>query len=180
MGKKKPEPRYPWDRLDEESAIQFAAFAHYRDMHPKIRNILTMCQDARYARDDCKAWSPKFRWVERAQAWDDHQDKVRQMARIKTIEELTKRQAQQAYNFTDSVASFGKELIRRIKNKPALLREMKDTELIDLVLRGASSLPRLMEAERVAMGINPTMNLNVDVSKLSDEELEKIARGNNE
>jgi hypothetical protein len=180
MRTKKPEPRYPWDRLDEESSIEFTAFAHYRDMHPKVRSLATMCQDGRYPLGDCTKWSVKFKWDERSQAWDDHQDKSRQLARLKAIEDLTRRQAQQAYNYTDSIASFGKELIKRIKSRPKLLMEMKDTDLIDLVMRGASSLPRLMEAERVAMGINPTMNVNVDVSKLSDEELEKIARGSNE
>src|SRR4051812_48001738 len=75
--------RQPWDQHPEESNAAYSAFLAYRDMG-RNRTVVdayrqTKCKpDASQAGGEWNAWSRDQRWQERARAWDDHMDDVRQ------------------------------------------------------------------------------------------------------
>src|SRR6516164_6680801 len=66
----------PWEQQTGESARAFGAFTVYRDLGP--RRSLRAAATAFYGRSSASLerqvdkWSRAFRWVERANAWDQH------------------------------------------------------------------------------------------------------------
>lgn len=78
--------RHPWDRLDSETDKAFEAFCIYRDLGPSVRSLRRVVEKRRgYPKKTqkvpnvppfIKRWSSKFRWVERARAWDIEQDRL--------------------------------------------------------------------------------------------------------
>lgn len=83
-----------WERQESESAPAFAAFVHYRDLGPK-RSLLKAYQqhkpDAEMLSGIWSEWSAKWRWLERALAYDDHLDVLRRKARENRLLELEAR-----------------------------------------------------------------------------------------
>lgn len=82
-----PEPK-PWDRLPDESEAAYKAFLAYRDLGKKrsqdsAAKVLaeslghTWSNRKRARGGRLVDWSSKFRWVERATAWDKHRDQLR-------------------------------------------------------------------------------------------------------
>lgn len=86
----------PWDRQSNESDKAYAAFLLYRDLPTETRSI-DAAYDARKGRQrkglrkESRApgcwlgWSRKYHWVRRVNAWDDHQESIRQQAREKAV-----------------------------------------------------------------------------------------------
>jgi hypothetical protein len=89
-------PFESWERITGESAAAYGAFCSYRDFGPE-RNIHKVVEKAEA--DTVKAgkryrvwrlWSMRFRWRERAEAYDQYLDRMRQAELRKTIEEQGK------------------------------------------------------------------------------------------
>jgi len=77
----------PWERLDGESSVAYAAFRLYRDDGSS--------RTAQGVRDRCGAtegtinkWSSRFSWRERALAWDDECTRVEDRQRLETIRKM--------------------------------------------------------------------------------------------
>ena len=92
MGRKKnPEPDFEWEQLANESPDAYEAFALYRDMAYRTvnakgdtvftdyvaskRSVRTVVQELDKSLTQISRWSAKYRWVERAQAYDKHIDR---------------------------------------------------------------------------------------------------------
>lgn len=80
----------PWEQRPDESGRAYAAFVVYRDMGAK-RNVPdayrqgTGRPQAKQASGVWNGWAKKYRWAERARAYDEHQAALRQ----KGIEQAT-------------------------------------------------------------------------------------------
>jgi hypothetical protein len=66
-----------WDRLSSESAKAFLAFTVYRDLGPG-RSLRAAVRIAPTNLRQLEYWSSKYKWGERAKAWDEHNDRLRQ------------------------------------------------------------------------------------------------------
>jgi hypothetical protein len=89
----------PWNRLPGESTKAFSAFSAYRDLGSG-RSIVEAYRHQRGTKGATQApgqWkrlAKRFRWSERAAAWDDYQDQVKLEGQLAAIEEMCKRHAQ--------------------------------------------------------------------------------------
>ncbi len=83
-----------WERQDGESSQAFAAFVLYRDLGPH-RSLLKAYQrhkpDAELLAGLWSEWSARWRWLDRALAYDDHCDAQRRKVREKRLVELEAR-----------------------------------------------------------------------------------------
>ena len=101
--------RMPWDRLEDEDDLWYERFEIFRQLGA-IRSIAQTYRIAQRERPELTGKSPnstwsekvaKYRWLERARAWDDYQREQfrakeleiaeeRRMARLQMIKELEK------------------------------------------------------------------------------------------
>lgn len=93
--------RNPWDRLDDESAPAYRAFLAYRDLGPartvadagrtlggRERGAERAPDGRRKGASGCvRTWSKRYRWAERAEAYDRHQDEHRERAKLAVVED---------------------------------------------------------------------------------------------
>lgn len=94
----------PWERQDGETDKAYAAFCIYRDLPPNERSLRAAAAKF-YGKDKEKLrrppatfekWSTRWRWVERARAWDEEQDRLAREAQLQAIKEMRERHAEQA------------------------------------------------------------------------------------
>jgi hypothetical protein len=64
-----------WTRQPGEGAKAFSACSCFRDMGPE-RSLRAVAQKCNKSVSLLARWSAKYRWVERCQAFDDHQDAI--------------------------------------------------------------------------------------------------------
>lgn len=86
--------RKPWDRIPEEGSRAYAAFVVYRDLPPRERSLLATERIQRRKPDVPTAtgryveWFRAWNWLKRAQAWDEHLDRLAQRTREEEHETL--------------------------------------------------------------------------------------------
>lgn len=97
-----------WDRLENETAKAYAAFAVYRDLGP-LRSLVR-ARDKLGKRPGYETllgrWSRRYNWVERAQAWDAHLDEITKTTTEETRKEMARRHIESAIN----IQKFGQAL----------------------------------------------------------------------
>lgn len=148
--------RRPWERLEAESSKSFAAFCIYRDIGPE-RSISEAYRQ--WVDDSTKKapqrfftlWASEFRWRERAQAYDDHCERLKLKERDAAIQDAARRHVKQLRNFGAIFNKFEQILMRKLESNPDL-KGVRLTDLMNAAVRGASIVPRLQEAEMVALG----------------------------
>lgn len=95
----------PWERQPGEPARAYAAFCLYRDMAPTERSLRAVADrlygsnpasKRRRAPGQLHKWSVCWRWVERAKAWDDEQDRIAREEHLRAIREMRERHAREA------------------------------------------------------------------------------------
>jgi len=96
----------PWERQPGEPARAYGAFCIYRDLPPQERSLLAVARKLGYVRvtggrrpsvpGRIQEWSTRWRWVERAGAWDDEQDRLAREAQVRAIQEMRERHAREA------------------------------------------------------------------------------------
>jgi len=66
-----------WERLPEETSINYKAFVKYRDLQSRrsIKKVAELSDGAQISKFN--RWSSEFKWVDRARAYDDHIDELR-------------------------------------------------------------------------------------------------------
>jgi len=79
-----------WERQRGESRQAFQAFTIYRDMGVN-RSVAKTSKAIGKAQTMLTRWCSKWRWVERAEAWDAEQDRVKRESRLKAIEDMEER-----------------------------------------------------------------------------------------
>ena len=100
-------------------------------------------------------WSRKFRWVERAAAWDRVVDQRVREKQLDEIERMAKRQAQEAQVLSQVLMSPVVALAARLKD-PHRARTLENADmhkLLEMSFETAKAVPRLHKAERLARGV---------------------------
>lgn len=95
----------PWERQPGEPAKAYAAFCLYRDMPAHARSLRAVA-DRLYGSGTASKrrrtpgqlfkWSTRWRWVERAAAWDDEQDRQARQAQLRAVQEMRERHVREA------------------------------------------------------------------------------------
>jgi hypothetical protein len=94
----------PWDRLahEGETAVAFAHFCQYRDAGPtrQLRDTYRQAvgkPEARQASGQWLTWYTRFRWRQRAEAWDAEQERIRQEAAHQEMAVIGREATRQQY-----------------------------------------------------------------------------------
>lgn len=164
----------PWERQKGESSQAFEAFSIYRDKGPD-RSIRAVAQELDKSRQLLGRWSTQWEWVERARAYDNELDRQARIAAIKDVKDMRKRQTK------TGVFMQKKALEALEKLKPD---DLDVNAIIRLISEGAKleSGNRLAEAgytqnpgAPARPGQQHGAESGIDWSKLSEEDLEKLA-----
>jgi hypothetical protein len=154
-----PDSPSPWDRMPGESSKAYSAFVLYRDQGPRrtIDEASRLYHAGNQASNPdadrtptgrkirasgvVRGWVVRWKWQERAQAWDAEMDRRKQAAQVTVVQEMLERHANEAMMLQQKA-------IER-------LRELEPTDL-----NSRDTLSYLVEAikiERLARGINEKM-----------------------
>jgi hypothetical protein len=87
-------PRQPWEQLDGEGDKAYRAFILFRDSGIP-RSLPEVARAVSKSLPLMKRWSAKYRWAERARAWDQHHDAARTRASVKVAESDSERLARE-------------------------------------------------------------------------------------
>lgn len=100
----------PWERQDDETPKAWGAFVVYRDMGPR-RSLRRVQSEEGTALAQLGQWSSRYRWVERAAAWDGHLDLIRRQEQVDAVRNMRERHATTARKLLDvAVDSLEKRL----------------------------------------------------------------------
>jgi hypothetical protein len=150
----------PWERQDGESAPAFVAFCHYRDLEK--RSLLRAYQqhkpDAEQLAGIWSEWSAKWRWYDRALAYDDHLEALRLKQREKRMVELEARridfEIEQQENSEKWVEELDKELWAAINEgytdvEEELIRDAESGEMKPVKRKTKVKFPSLGSVARL-------------------------------
>ena len=96
------DPRNAWDKQRHENARMFAMFCAFRDMGYE-RTLVGVAAKFRLAAQTVRRYSMKWRWPERADAWDRHLDQARQGETIAAVKLMAAKQAEVSQRLFDRV-----------------------------------------------------------------------------
>lgn len=86
--------RDPWQRQPGESSKAYLSFVLFRDLGPSARSITQVATQTGKNRTVPQRWATQFRWLERAQLWDDAQRKQTDVVRRDEQDQAIRRHAQ--------------------------------------------------------------------------------------
>lgn len=180
-----------WEQQAGESTkAHVAAQIYFRA--GATRSLASVAQQLSKSLPLIKRWSRNHHWVERAQAYDQHMAEVEQRA----LEEEARAQAEQKAaewiarldELREKEWRAAQALIRRVETMlkfPIEAQEIKHAagQQITIVMPvkwRASDMAKLVLAAsklgRLATGAETDRHGSIDVSNLSDEELERVAK----
>lgn len=181
--------REPWDRQPHESDPAWMGFIAYRDLG-LVRTLALAADMVRKKRPELKknydrtliAWSRINGWVERVQAWDNHQDQVRREEVLKAERRAGREMVKRHLQISTSMQRLASVELARWINKvgangdnpnmeqPPELSPAQLQQLLDYSVK----LERLNRGEPEKI---ERVQLDDDVDQLSEQELERrIAR----
>jgi hypothetical protein len=146
----KTEETKPWERMPAESDKAFAKFCAYRDMGPQ-RSLAKLRQlhagEKGWTRGAIEDLCSRWRWVDRAAAWDDEQDRARSEAQTRMIAEMAERQARDGLDMQKLARG---AMAKWVKQDPqtgqlVLARQLSPFEVVRLYQAG-------FQVERLARG----------------------------
>lgn len=172
-----------WERQTEpdggEPAKAFHAFTVYRDLGPKVRSLEKVAAAVRAPAAEgqiaaiepvgggghrrvpksIEMWSKTWRWPARALAWDEEQDRQKREAMAVEIQEMGKRQAQQAqaaaHILTMPFMAINKKLKAVAGTEAAQeLEKLPFVDLLKMSVASAMFLRTMHQAEREARGVD--------------------------
>jgi len=162
--------RDPWRRQPKESAQNYRAFCLYREMGPDERTHLKVAKAVGKGGPFIGVLSRRQMWVVRVGAWDDHLEQKKREVEIEVVQRMTERHI----NLAMGMQAIGGRRIQAIIKD---LDEGRDPKV------SPSDARKLIETgirlERLNRGqpetVTETRQINMD--ELSDEQLERIANG---
>lgn len=95
----------PWERLDRETPASWEAFTTYRNMGAE-RSTAKVARTLGKSKALTDRWSSANKWVERAQAWDDEQDRQWRAETARARRKMAERQAKLGALGENKVASW--------------------------------------------------------------------------
>lgn len=212
MGIEKPssetETKPIWHRIagtdgrHGESSKAYEAANAYFTMGPE-RSLAKLCQiqaedgpkpsAKKRSLATVKAWSVKWHWIIRAEAFDAHQYEEQELARKKARAALAERWIERDEQLREDFYQAGMKIVekarRMIEDFPERKFEKttsKDGQAVTIVVKPGASLSGLSqlmsvgcEMQRLAVGINPGSSPldNLDFSQFSSEDLASLRDG---
>lgn len=82
----------PWELQPEETSRAYEAFCIYRDLGPR-RSMRETAEKLGKSQGLMEGWSTKYKWGERATAWDNEQDRIARKSQLEEIKKMRKRHA---------------------------------------------------------------------------------------
>jgi hypothetical protein len=173
-----------WERQKIKNNVEtvraYEAFQIYRDLGPE-RSFPKVAAIMGVSRQQIGQWSMKYFWTARIIAWEDELAKRRTERIFKETEEMHLRHFKQAKSIATSlmvpVEAFLKKILTNQKTgRKHQFDHMTERELFKLIENIADKLPKVIDVERKSRG-EPTNidTINIDFSKMSDDELLQIA-----
>jgi hypothetical protein len=141
-----------FERSAKESAKAWEAFVVYRDLPISERSLTTVSQRLGKSRSLCARWSSSFRWVERAEAWDNHQDQMRRNRLAAERDKICERQMQHNRIASQALIAPLVALAKRAQTKADAFAGVSAAELTKLAAFAARALPGIHEDERKVAG----------------------------
>ena len=149
-----------WERQPGERPRAWKAFVIYRDMGDergvtKVRDVA----GGVYKHSTLLEWAEKYRWVERARAWDNYVDRRRQAAFLKEQEEMARRQIKTGRTLQDVGLAYVEEQLTDADKRK---EQMSATSALRFIDTGVA-------LERKGMGVDDEQkqaDLNVQVNVL--------------
>jgi hypothetical protein len=173
-----------WHRQRREGAQAFRAFEAYLDLGPD-RSLKAVAQRCTKSISIMRRWSARWEWMNRAAAYDEHvrivEEQARQRERARHAAEMERRKI--------AVQDEAWEMFQKLRERVnQMLRfPLQDATSPDgkTVIKAArwdfNTLPRLVEAlvklAAIAVPAPDEARINVDWKSLSDEQLDRIAAG---
>ena len=95
-----------WERQKNESSKAYAAFCVYRDLGPErsLDKALSEANKKPTNRRHWSRWMEKYRWYERAQAYDDYIERKKRKEKEKAILEMADRHVKLSKAFQQRLA----------------------------------------------------------------------------
>lgn len=163
-----------WERLISESPDDYMLFTHYL-ASPLPRSLEAFCKKSGRKYIDIYALASKNRWKDRCDAWDSKVQKqvlgVVLESKIATAKEYAEMHLNIAANMRELGAREIQNLTALAKKSdiPGLIKPREAAQLIEMGVR--------LEREIVReMGLDTEVGNDLDLSKLSDEEILELSR----
>lgn len=98
--------RQPWDRWTGEPSKAYAVFLVYRDLGPSrsFSKVVAKLGRPQSYRGQLEKWSPKWRWVARAESYDAHLAEKATRAQEDAIVDMERRHASVALEVLDKLS----------------------------------------------------------------------------
>ena len=147
------EERQMWERLPHENLSAFSNFVVYRDMGAE-RSLARVATMVKKPLPNVYNYASVYRWNVRAAKYDEHLSKIRERIKIKKIKEMEERHAKHLQATETSLMVVIQEIISRVNAKDlGDLKVMEMSELIKLANNVAGTLPKIVQTERLSMGV---------------------------
>ena len=138
----------PWEPIDQETAKAYQAFAAYRDLPADERSLSAASQQLGKTKSLCARGSAQFRWVDRAMAWDTHQDQLKRKRRAAEREKINERQKQQARIASQALMAPVVAFAKLSQTKADPFAGMSAADLGKIAIPAARAIPQIHEHER--------------------------------
>lgn len=146
----------PWDRQRSESTRSYERFCTYRDMPPRERTLSRVAKLFGVTKAAIDALSCRYRWVERAEKWNQYKDEQKRQAELEAIKDMARRQAEQAESFQSALViplrALTKKLTKDGQLSTADFEDLSISDLYDYVLSSARAFGGVVNVERIARG----------------------------
>lgn len=159
----------PWEKQPGESRERYEAFLVYRDQPAQgqlRRSLERAAHSVGKAPGTLENWSREDHWRERVGAWDRHLQAVKDAAKVRELENIGVRQAQQLAAATFALAAPITSLLNRIEARRQEnpnedpFGGMSDAALAQLAIRASRAMPMVIVGERLVQG-QSTDNIDV-------------------
>lgn len=138
--KKEKDDREPWERLSgelsRESSRAYTHFCLYRDM-PQ-RSLRKLAEDPKCISKiaQLRRWSARYQWVQRAELYDDHTERLLRLEQEKERRQMAKRHASIAVLGQNLVVSSLQRTVEELTQNPEKKLSIRDvTHLLDIAVK---------------------------------------------
>lgn len=147
--------RDPWLRQPRENPGPYSCFVEFRDLQPLDRTLAKTAVIVNRSPHTLRKWSRRWRWADRARAYDFHKDEIKRAASEKKLVTVAERQANELAATIGALLQPAKALLERLQEKDgeAFLKKASFYDLARLVGYVSRPLPKLIEAERMVHGL---------------------------
>lgn len=174
----------PAQRRPDESAVAFEAFRTYLEMGPS-RSLSKVGRALGKSKTLMDRWSARHEWKERVREFEADALAPADAELKSQIAERSRRQAEIAQLHQEALALPSREVLRRLRDNPEMLRNMPLATVMNLAASAARAHARVVHVERLALGISTdNVNLNDDrtaadqrAQRMTDEELDDALLG---